>query len=120
LQIGRRRMADINIKINDDRNTVRLTMIGGTETVLDVPALEQHIRELSYRRQAMLPTPPIERDPDDAMVAVTDPVCRVLPGNPGELVVLDVRHPGFGWLRFALHPDKAAELAVGLVRPIEL
>lgn len=118
-------MATLNIGIttDDDQQFIALVMHGDKgqigEIRIDAYGAGEMIRRLAFSRRTLLGTLPTEPKPEEILPGPTDPVWRVPDRASNEPVVLDVRHPTLGWLRFAFDPRKAGELAAALTRPTQ-
>jgi hypothetical protein len=111
--------ASFNIARTADNSLLEFTARGTRRSIkLTAPEVEGLIRSLAYARSGMTEAPSMDPEPTDLLMASADITWRVADrAAPGEPVILDLRHPALGWLRIALRPEKAVELARDLTRP---
>ena len=85
---------------------------------LNAPKLELFIRALAMRRAEIPPPVSDKPSPEETLPAPHNPKWRVREERqPGEDFVLELRHPGHGWIRFAFAPEEAARLSAALTDP---
>lgn len=86
---------------------------------LELPEFSDFVQGMGRMRQLF--TEPVAPDLDagSRLEAVVDPRWRVMnqvPGHPAGSATLLLRHPGFGWLGFALPQHEARALGEALLR----
>lgn len=87
---------------------------------LELPELTDLMRSLMERRAAFAEPVPMEApDRTSRDTALVDPAWRITRSGPDLLVLLQLRHPGYGWLNFALPAHEAAAMARYLTAPQE-
>jgi hypothetical protein len=103
-----------------DRSAVEMTMRIGTKVVgtvdLDASAIEEHILTFARFRASLADAVPEQLDPGAKPLAVQSPKWHVPPTKLASGYALDVRHPGYGWMRFVFSDNDAAQIADHLRR----
>src|SRR5262245_35132895 len=88
--------------------------------ILDPATVAQHIHDLAKHRAALNDQVPTELEPVSLLATIINPVCR----TPGHRTVhgrvLVIRHPGLGWLSFAIPDKEAASIAEWLTKDLPL
>lgn len=86
---------------------------------LELPEFTDLQRDLARYRQQFSETVPMELEPGAKAEAAVDPRWQVMTGNPGlpeGAVLLQIRHPGYGWLHFAVPEASARKMGKVLAR----
>ena len=109
---------DISHSLSDDRTTIRL-QAPAVDAALTVQQLDELVYALVVIRTNMVPIFPLEWPADAPVLAAKSPAwfCRAAVETDESL--LSMRHPGLGWLHFALRKAEAAKLADLLKRQSE-
>ncbi len=98
-----------------DRSAVQMTMRIGTKVVgtvdLDASAIEEHILTFARFRASLADAVPEQLDPGARPLAVQSPKWHVPPTKLPSGYAFDVRHPGYGWMRFVFPDNEAAQIA---------
>lgn len=95
-------------KAEDGRHlAIRLEQDGETlgEVRLDAAAAEQHVQQVAEQRAGLADEVPAKLKSGSPLTATFDPVWQVQ-GAEGGVVIMALRHPGLGWLSFALPPEE--------------
>lgn len=107
---------------NAERQHVQLVMEeAGTplaHMTIELPELIDLIARLGQYRAEFSEQVPPRLDPGMRLMALADPIYRVAQNpslGPGE-VALQIRHPHYGWLSFALPGHEARHMADLLMR----
>jgi hypothetical protein len=110
----------LSVRAHKDDKEITLAMLQDRmivkEARLDEARTETLIRSLAERRTGLFPA----RSPDpgdDVLQIAHNPHWQTCLAPDGAHVILDLRHPGMGWLRFQFPLAKAAKLAAGLTDP---
>ncbi len=102
------------MRLDEDGKTV-------ADILLDGPAADRHIRRVAGARGELTDEIPRSLTAGAGLETVADPVWRTAKPAQGEFdgVAVALRHPGLGWLSFALSPAEARALAVSLIQRAE-
>jgi hypothetical protein len=104
-----------HVAINVDQDGKMLCQL-----LMDAPAVADFISELANQRAALKEQVAPMLDPGSRIDALIEPSFRI----EGELWngrrILAFRHPGFGWLGFALDQKHADEIAYWLTHPASI
>lgn len=98
-------------RFNDGKTDVAIT---GIPSNMSTAQLAQLIDDLSRLREQMRPSVRVD-PPDDAIRAIPDPHMGGRSAWVEGRIAMLVRHPGYGWLAFAIKPEAAKELAAHLL-----
>jgi hypothetical protein len=79
-------------------------------------AAQRLIRSIAERRTVLFPAK-TEKSGDERLQVAHDPQWEIDSVTPDGTVVVNLRHPGMGWLQFRLPQGKAAKLSGDLIRP---
>lgn len=94
-------------RFSDDKTSVAIT---GMPAKMSTAQLSQLIEDLSLLREKMRPS--VQADPPaTAMRGIPDPHMGGRVALIEGRIAMLVRHPGYGWLCFAIKPEAAKELA---------
>jgi hypothetical protein len=108
---------------SEDRTTAKLVLELGPdvrlEANLDVAAIDQAIDSLARVRASLVPPIPAKVTSGDRVSVRTDYKWQVREGKIEDRRILSLRHPGFGWLNFAMPDDDAKDLAQWLTRNMD-
>ncbi|GGH16174.1 hypothetical protein GCM10007036_16660 [Alsobacter metallidurans] len=117
-------MAKLEIQISaaPDHATLSFQAEGSTLAIqLDATDLDQLIYKLAKARAHLADGVPLQLEPVAIIEAVADPNWRVNRPIEGGFRPLLLRHPGFGWIGYALSQQSAAALVEQLTdEPEEL
>ena len=106
---------DFKMSLAKDRQSVGLTMTIGAKNIgtasLDAADMDDLIFKLSRVRAALADEVPHSLDPGSNPLAVQGPMRRELPVRFPTGYALDLRHPGYGWIRVVFPPEQAAQIA---------
>lgn len=113
-------MADntkLNVKMRPDRAAVELEVhLQGkpiSRMALNPAALDSLIANLGALRAQMTQPIPASIEPGAKVETVLNPSWRTDIQAQGPL--LAIRHPGFGWQGFLIHPEQGRTLGQGLI-----
>lgn len=112
----------LNLTLDEDRLTATIEAVDpeGVKVsgVADAADLDELIRALGAVRAAMADAVPEALEPPARVATLREPAwwCE---GQPG-VQVLCLRHPGYGWLAFALPQPEAELIAERLLEPAPL
>jgi len=79
-------------------------------------ATQRLIRSVAERRTVLFPAK-TEKSGDEPLQIAHDPKWEINGVEPDGTVVVNLRHPGMGWLRFRFPRKKAAKLSSELIHP---
>jgi hypothetical protein len=86
---------------------------------LELPEFIEHIKKLAGLRTLFAEQVPADIDPGTRIEAINDPgwiVHAKNPGLPAGTVLLHLRHPGLGWLSFAIPAHEAKAMSETLAK----
>jgi hypothetical protein len=86
---------------------------------LELPEFTDLMRGLARYRMQFAEQVPGSIDPGAKVEAIANPAWEVrseVPGLPDRTALLHLRHPGYGWLSFAVPADEAREMGRALIR----
>ena len=102
-------MPGVKFELADHGWAVKMTLpaaaVPGAATIkleLDAEAIDALLRDLGRLRQQLPVEQPRELDTSGLMYGVLDPAWRLNREVMAGYAILSLRHPGFGWLSFAL------------------
>lgn len=103
---------EIQISASPDQCSLNLKVdgarIGGAS--MDAADLDQLIHKLAAARALLTDTVPLQLEPVAKVEAVRDPCWRVNQPIEGGYRPLILRHPGLGWIGYALSERSATEM----------
>ncbi|RYF76057.1 MAG: hypothetical protein EOO22_03155 [Comamonadaceae bacterium] len=104
--------------LNQDKTQAVVIVPGEPPVRLNFNAAQadQFLHGLADLRAQMLPSHPMKADLSQEMVAISNPKWLIHPHAATESVLVHVRHPGFGWLLFALPPATSRRLGEALIK----
>lgn len=85
---------------------------------LELPEFIEFIRSLANLRAMFAEQVPTDVEPGSRLDAVVNPAWMVMVDNPGlpkDAALLLLRHPGFGWLSFALPENERKAMGQALL-----
>ena len=82
--------------------------------------VEQAIQQLALQRAKMKPAVPMDFAHGQLFTGTDGPRWHTQREVPAGKSLLHFRHPGFGWLHFAVPPDEAKRLAKYLLKQVEV
>lgn len=104
---------DLKVSRSKDGAHVEIALESGGEVVgraeLDAAGAEAHVRQVAEQRAGLAEPVPQGLAVGAPLEGVFDPVWHVQDAPDG-VVILALRHPGLGWLSFALPPEEVQPL----------
>jgi len=114
-------MTGPNWKLNDDLKTVTLTLPTDPPAALqiDVPGIEDILKNLGDFRGAMKPEVPKTFAMGQKVEAVPDPVWVTEPDLMAGDSLIHIRDPRYGWLHYLIPREEARKLATFLQKQVD-
>lgn len=110
--------ADIRLRLLDSDRRLEVELDQGERKLvgftLEAPELDRLIALLAGARAHMADPVPPTLDPGSRIAGVASPAWRVAGPDGTGRQALALRHPGFGWIGFALSAQEARALAAAL------
>ena len=106
------RRGNLRLGMSNDRGLLKLEVTaGGKPFTIQMTSADadDFIHNLAEVRGGLLDEVPVELDPGAIVERVKDPAWR-LPKADEDRVAVDLRHPGFGWIRFEFPRAEGAEI----------
>jgi len=119
---GGKDMRGLNLRVvptQDGKHIAVITHGAGKEEArvqLDEAGAQRLIRGVAERRTALFPAN-TAKSGDEPLQIAHDPKWEIDSVAPDGAVMVNLRHPGMGWLQFRFPQEKAAKLSNDLIHP---